>query len=25
LYPKCKNLLGNGVVVHMQTMFDELK
>ena len=25
LYPKCKNILGNGVVVHLQTMFDELK
>jgi len=25
LYPKCINLLGNGVVCHMQTMFDELK
>ena len=25
LYPTCTNLLGNGVVVHNQTMFDELK
>ena len=24
LYPKCQNFLGNGVVVHVQTMFDEL-
>ena len=24
LYPKCTNILGNGVVVHLQTMFDEL-
>jgi len=24
LYPKCHNVLGNGVVVHLQTMFEEL-
>lgn len=24
LYPKCHNVLGNGVVVHLQTMFNEL-
>lgn len=24
LYPKCVNVLGNGVVVHVPTMFDEL-
>lgn len=24
LYPKCTNILGNGVVVHTQTMFEEL-
>lgn len=25
LYPTCDNLLGNGVVVNIQSMFDELK
>jgi len=25
LYSNCKNILGNGVVVHIPTMFDELK
>lgn len=25
LYPKCYNLLGNGTVVHLQTMFKELE
>ena len=25
LFPQCVNLLGNGVVVHVQGMFDELK
>ena len=25
LYPQCKNMLGNGVVVHFPTMFEELK
>jgi len=25
LYPKCQNILGNGVVVHLQTMFEELE
>lgn len=25
LFPQCVNLLGNGVVVHIQSMFDELK
>jgi adenylosuccinate synthase len=25
LYPKCQNILGNGVVVHLQTMFQELE
>ena len=25
LYPKCVNILGNGVVVHVQSMLDELK
>jgi adenylosuccinate synthase len=24
LYPHCKNILGNGVVVHMPCMFEEL-
>jgi adenylosuccinate synthase len=24
LYPGCKNILGNGVVMHAQTMFEEL-
>ena len=24
LYPQCKNILGNGVVVNIPTMFDEL-
>ena len=24
LYPKCVNVLGNGVVVHIPTMFEEL-
>ena len=25
LYPRCTNILGNGVVVHVPTLFDELK
>jgi len=25
LYPSCKNLLGNGVVIHFPSLFDELK
>ncbi len=25
IYPNCQNLLGNGVVVHLPTMFDELQ
>ena len=25
LYPGCQNILGNGVVVHAQTMFEELE
>jgi adenylosuccinate synthase len=25
LYPKCVNILGNGVVVHIPTMFEELE
>ena len=24
LYPNCKNVLGNGVVVHIPTVFEEL-
>ena len=25
LYPTCKNILGNGVVVNLQSMFEELE
>ena len=25
LYPSCKNVIGNGVVVHIQALFEELK